>query len=125
MNQIDEKAAKLQDKLTALDDFARRTKLPNDTIDKIKRFFQNNQEADQDIIDPSLLVDLPIAIRADIMYHTHREIIEKISFLKITKKNLLWMVLPKMKPMRFFEKDYIYRQQEQAEEVIIKIYQIL
>jgi hypothetical protein len=117
MNDIDYKNSVLQDKINALDEFAIKTKLPNKTIDKIKDFFRNNQEEDQDIIDPSLLSDLPIAIRADIMYHTHGEIIEKISFLKYTKKTLLWMILPLMKPMRFFQKDYIYRQQEQAEEV--------
>jgi hypothetical protein len=119
MNDIDYKASVLQDKINALDEFAIKTKLPIKTIDKIKDFFRNNQEDDQDIIDPSLLKDLPIAIRADIMYHTHGEIIEKISFLKVTKKTLLWMILPLMKPMRFFKKDYIYRQQEQAEEVRI------
>ena len=118
MNEIDEKAAKLRDKINSLTDFARKTKLPTITVDKIKKFFINNQEADFDVMDPSLLVNLPVSIRADIMYHTHQKIIEKISFFKVTKKNLLWMVLPRMKPMRFFEKDYIYRQQEQAEEVI-------
>ncbi len=118
MNEIDEKAAKLQDKINSLDDFARRTKLPSVTVEKIKRFFVNNQEADFDIIEPSLLVDFPISIRADIMYHTHMEIIEKISFLKTTKKNFLWMILPCMKPMRFYEQDYVYRQQEQSEEVV-------
>ncbi|CAI2382508.1 unnamed protein product [Moneuplotes crassus] len=118
MNEIDEKAAKLQDKINALDDFARRTKLPSVTVAKIKRFFVNNQEADLDVIDPSLLEGFPISIRADIMYHTHMEIIEKIGFLKATKKNLLWSILPCMKPMRFYEKDYIYRQQEQSMEVV-------
>jgi hypothetical protein len=121
MNDIDDKNSKLQDKINALSDFARRTKLSQTTVDKIKTFFENNQEADQDIIDPNLLSDLPIAIRADIMMHTHGEIIEKISFLKYTKRTLLWLILPLMKPMRFYEKDNIYRQQEQSEEVGIKV----
>lgn len=117
MNDLDEKSARLQDKISALTEFAVRTKLPIETVDKIKRFFENNQEADNDIIDPNLLSDLPIAVKANIMMHTHSDIIEKISFLKGTKKNLLWLILPLMKPMRFYEKDYIYRQQEQAGEV--------
>jgi len=117
MSDIDDKSSKLQDKINALNKFSSKNKLPLVLIDKITNFFENNQEADNDIIDPNLLSDLPIAIRADIMMHTHHDIIQKISFLKATKKNLLWLILPLMKPMRFYEKDFIYRQQEQAEEV--------
>uniref|UniRef100_A0A7S3N8U7 Cyclic nucleotide-binding domain-containing protein n=1 Tax=Euplotes harpa TaxID=151035 RepID=A0A7S3N8U7_9SPIT len=118
MNDINQKAAKLQDKINSLTEFARKTKLPNPTVEKIKKFFENNQEADSDIIDPNLLADLPVAIKSQIMNFTHQEIIDKISFLKSVKKNLLWLILPLMKPMRFFEKDTIYRQQEQPDEVI-------
>ena len=36
MNDIDDKAAKLQDKINALNEFARKTKLPTSTTEKIK-----------------------------------------------------------------------------------------
>lgn len=117
MHDIDEKASLLQDKINALDDFSQKTKLPHATVEKIKKFFRKNQEADNEIIDPYLLADLPVAVRANIMIHTHKDIIETVSFLKETEKTLLWLILPLMKPMRFYEKDLIYRQQENAQEV--------
>ena len=117
MHDIDEKSSKLQNKINALNDFATKTKLPNNTVEKIKRYFIKNQEDDNEIIDPSLLYDLPVAVRAQIMLHTHKDVIETVSFFKEIKRTLLWLILPLMKPMRFYEKDLIYRQQEQAEEV--------
>lgn len=117
MNDIDEKSSKLQDKINALNEFAQKTKLPPHTAEKIKKFFVKNQEDDNEIIDPALLSDLPTAVKAQIMMHTHEDIIDTVSFLKETKKTLLWMILPLMKPFRFYEKDFIYKQQEQAEEI--------
>ena len=116
MNDIT--AARLQDKINALTEFANKTKLPSSTVDRITKFFENNQAIHSDIIDLNLLADLPVAIKSEIMNFTHNEIISKISFLKSIKKNLLWLILPMMKPMRFFEKDWIYKQQEQPGEII-------
>ena len=51
INTIDVKAAHLQQKLNILTEFAKRTKLPDDVQNRIKRFLENNHNEHLSLFD--------------------------------------------------------------------------
>ncbi len=80
-NSIDLKAAALQQKLAVLAEFSKRTKLPEDTQNRVKIFLENNHGDHLSLYDQKkLLAEVPASMRAQVVSHTHAEIIRRIKF---------------------------------------------
>ena len=64
-----------------------------------------------------LLADVPASLRAEVVSHTHKEIIKRIKFLSDKDAPFLFTILPLLKPMKVYPKDTLYQQGDYAEEV--------
>lgn len=109
INTIDVKAAHLQQKLNILTEFAKRTKLPDDVQNRIKRFLENNHNEHLSLFDQKqLLSEIPASLRAEVVSHTHGEIIKNIKFFNDKDPHFLFSILPILKPMKVYRKDILY-----------------
>ncbi|CDW85707.1 UNKNOWN [Stylonychia lemnae] len=118
ISTIDIKAVNLQQKLRVLNNFAKRTKLPEELTLKIKRFVENNNENDISIHEYKyLLGQLPQSLRADVIQQSFGNIIRKIVFLQDKNSDFLWFFLPALRPMKVYSKDILYNQGDHPEEV--------
>jgi hypothetical protein len=52
--------------------------------------------------------ELPASLRAEVVKHTHGEIIKKIKFFNDKELTFLWQIIPMLKPMKVYQKDILY-----------------
>jgi CRP-like cAMP-binding protein len=64
-----------------------------------------------------LLSDIPACLRAEVVSHTHAEIIYRIRFFTDKDPPFLFTILPLLQPMKVYAKDTLYCQGDYAEEV--------
>ena len=84
----------------------------------MKRFLENNHGDHLSVSDQKqLLADVPASMRAEVVSHTHAEIIRRIKFLSDKDPPFLFAILPLLKPMKVYPKDTLYFQGDYAEEV--------
>jgi hypothetical protein len=108
-NSIDGKAAHLQQKLNVLSHFSRRTRLPEEIQNKIKRFIENNNSDHLSSLDQKqLLRQITANMRGDVVSHTHADILMKIKFFKDKDPPFLFSVLPLLQLMKLHAKDSLY-----------------
>ncbi len=89
----------------------------------MKRFLENNHGDHLSVEDQrKLLADVPASMRAEVVSHTHKEIIRRIKFLSDKDPPFLFTILPLLKPMKVYAADTLYYQGDYAEEVFF-IYQ--
>jgi len=78
---MDEKKGKLLEKINILNEYAARVKLPDETKVRIRRYLIANHQVSQTSMDQEdLLSELPSFLKAEVITHTHKNIIEKIKF---------------------------------------------
>ncbi|CDW89105.1 cation channel family protein [Stylonychia lemnae] len=118
ISTIDVKASELSAKLNTLTGFAKRTKLPDYIVLKIKRFLENNSVSNTSLTESrQMLSELPSSLRAEVVKQTYAEIIEKVKFFNKKDSDFLWAFLPALKPMKVYSKDILYSQGDHPEEV--------
>lgn len=82
-SSIDTKAADLQQKLAILAEFSKRNKIPEEVQNKVKIFLENNHGDHLSLNNQkNLLSEVPASMRAEVVSHTHAEIIKRIRFFK-------------------------------------------
>lgn len=64
-----------------------------------------------------LLKELPSNLRAEVIQHTHGEIIKKIKFFSDKPLDFIWAILPMLRSIKVHLKDVIYNQGDLAEEI--------
>ena len=64
----------------------------------------------------TLLKELPTSLRAEVISHTHKGLIDKILFLKGRSSEFLWRILPLFRPMSFEKDQIIFRAGDYADE---------
>ena len=95
--------------MNTLTGFAKRTKLPENIVGKIKRFLENNNSNAISLEDSKhMLNELPSSLRAEVVKQTYANIIAKIKFFENKDPDFLWAFLPILKPMRVYSKDVLY-----------------
>lgn len=77
----------------------------------------NHKDFYNSVDQEELLNELPSSLRAEVIMHTHGEIIRRIKFFEDKNSNFLWKILPMLKPMRMFPEDVIYNQGDKSEEI--------
>lgn len=61
--------------------------------------------------------DLPAALRSEVVYHTHGEIIKKINLFNDKDPDFLWAILPALRPLKIMTSDTLYTSGDHADEV--------
>lgn len=115
---MDTRSALLNSRLASLSEYSVRYKLPLQIQKKIKHYFTNhskNHVTDQDWEE--LLMELPQALRTDVVQQTHGQIIQNIRFFKDKSQDFLMHVIPKLKRMNMFDNDILFSQGDKAEEI--------
>ena len=108
---MDTKAAILSNKLTTLNGYAERIKLPEDTSVRISRFLENDSKDQNSLVEQeSLQAELPAVLRLELMTFTHSSMINRITFLRDKNADFLWKVLPLLKPRKVYRGDLLYAQ---------------
>lgn len=79
---------------------------------------ENNHNEHLSLFDQKqLLSEIPASLRAEVVSHTHGEIIRNIKFFNDKDPHFLFTILPALKPMKVYKKDVLYNQGDYAEEV--------
>lgn len=61
--------------------------------------------------------ELPASLRSEVIQHTHGDIINKINFLRGKDPDILWAILPILRPLKLLPNDILYTQSEHADEI--------
>ena len=114
-------AENLYNRLKALEEFAKKTKLPEDLLFKIKNFLENNYNelfSQQD--EEQLLAELPASLREDVLFHRYEGLIKSIELLRTWNENnneFVWELVPRLKKIKMEKDDTIYREGDFSEEI--------
>jgi hypothetical protein len=81
--------------LKALEEFAKKTNLPEDLHFKIRQFLENNySELFSRIDEDELLKELPTYLREDVLYYRFHGLFESLDFLKTYQKEaFVWCLV--------------------------------
>ena len=60
---------------------------------------------------------LPANLKAEIITHTHKRIVEKIGFFRKQSPQFLWKILPYLKPLRINTNEILFREGDYSEEI--------
>lgn len=76
---------------------------------KIKKHLESNSKFSHTIDNQEkLLNELPASLRSEVIYHTHGDIIQKINFFRGKDADLLWSILPILRPLKLLYNDILY-----------------
>jgi CRP-like cAMP-binding protein len=115
---LDAKAHELTNKIQTLNDYSAKYRLPQQTHNKIRKFFENSAKTRGSDGDwEALFQDLPPSLRTDVIQSTHGQIIDGIKFFKDKPQDFLINLIPRLKPMTLYDNDILFNQGDQAEEI--------
>lgn len=122
ISSLDVAESRTQSYLNNLYKFASKVNLPEPTKVKIKRFIEANSKNSDDVeYQDELLKQLPSSLRAEVIAHTHNEIIRRIIFFRDKDIAFLWKILPMLKPLKVMLDDIIYNQKDKSKEIYFLI----
>ena len=121
MSSFDANNKALRDKMLCVNEFIRSAKLPRDLAVQIRSFFDYKTKSKQYVSNnynvDELLGELNSGLRADILMHLERHLIDKIPFLKNKVPQFVADCVSMFSPMVFSEGDFIVREGTQADEM--------
>ncbi|CAG9325936.1 unnamed protein product [Blepharisma stoltei] len=119
LSQKDSSELSLRTRLQSLQEFARIAKIPIPLRQRIKKnimrtHYQNiSRWSDQE----NLLKSIPARLRVEISSHLNTKLVERIYFLKDKEQLFLSFVVPKLKTAHLLFKEFVYRENDYAEEM--------
>ncbi|OMJ94420.1 hypothetical protein SteCoe_2474 [Stentor coeruleus] len=119
MASIDSRTLNMKARISALNEFAKATKLPEDLKQRIKSHILLNYEEnifswfDQD----SLMNELPSSLRTEVSLHMHHKIVEKVYFFQDKDPGFISYMVPKLRTICLQAGDYLYKEHEYPDEV--------
>lgn len=115
---LDNDFVRIKIMLTALNEFAKATKLPLQLKDKIKRYIETSSVVNT-ISFPrdSLIKELPGALKKELRIQMHNKIVEKILFFQDKDEQFIARFVGKMKSMEFQAGEYVYMFGDYSEEI--------
>lgn len=119
MASIDSRTLNMKARISALNEFSKATKLPEDLKQRIKSHILLNYEEnifswfDQD----SLMNELPSSLRTEVSLHMHHKIVEKIYFFQDKDPGFISYMVPKLRTICLQAGDYLYKEHEYPDEV--------
>ena len=119
MTSIDSKSLNMKARISALNEFAKATKLPDELKQKIKSHILLNYEGnifswfDQD----TLMNELPSSLRSEVSSHMHYKIVAKIHFFLDKDPAFISYMVPKLRTICLQAGDFLYKEHEYPDEV--------
>jgi len=109
----------LYNKLKALEEFAKKTKLPEDLHFKIKQFLENNyNELFSKIDEEGLLHELPTTLREEVLFHQFGGLQKSIELLRrIDNHEFVWTLVQWLRKIKVIKDDVIYREHDFSEDI--------
>ncbi|CAG9312626.1 unnamed protein product [Blepharisma stoltei] len=119
MATLDIRSTNLKNRLSALAEFAKFTKLPEELRVKIrKHIIHNHQENVYTWFDKdALLKELPASLRREISIHMHKRIVEKIAFFQDKDPQFISLIVPKLKNVHMQSGEILFKDDDYAEEI--------
>lgn len=123
MATLDIRSSNLKNKLTALIEFSKATKLPEDLKSRIKKHIMHNHYDNiyswfnQD----QLIKELPGSLRREVSIHMHKKLVEQVIFFQDKDPNFLAYVVPKLKNIHLQSGEILYKEGDYPEEVYFLI----
>ena len=122
MSSFDAKNKAVREKMLCVNDFIRTTKLPGELAKQVRSFFEFKAKSKHAYVSTNydvdeLLNELGSGLRADILMHLERPLIEKIPFLQDKVPQFVADILSMFSPMVFNEGDFIIKEGTQADEM--------
>jgi hypothetical protein len=91
--------------------------MPRPLNNKIKKHLESNSKFSHTKENQeNLLNELPASLRSQVIHFTHGEIIQKINFFRDKDPDLLWEVLPILRPLKLLPNDILYTQGQHSDE---------
>lgn len=110
-----------------MEEFAKKTKLPDDLHFKIRQFIENNyHELFSRVDEDQLLHELPTTLREDVLFFRFGGLIEAIEFLNRCPNNeFVWALVQCLRKVKVDKDDVVYQEGDFSEEIyFIKIGQV-
>ncbi|CDW91576.1 cation channel family protein [Stylonychia lemnae] len=109
----------LYNKLKALEEFAKKTNLPEELHFKIRQFLENNyNELFSRIDENQLLQELPITLRDEVFIHKYQGLLDAIDFLRECENNeFVWAMVQMLRKIKVDKDDEVYQEGDFAEEI--------
>jgi hypothetical protein len=112
---IDAKNSKVNERLQTLNSIRYDFKISNDIYEKVRKLIKYDLTQDQNRQLKFLKV-LPHKLRIELSQIIHENIIKKLSFFKEKSNEFLGFVAPLLKPIKFIQKEYLYKINENMDE---------
>ena len=102
-----------------MEEFALKTSLPDDLHYKIRQFLENNyDELFSRIDEKSLINELPITLRDEVLQHQFQGLMTSLEFLRTCKNTeFIWALVQMLKKIKVDKGDVIYVDGEFSEEI--------
>ncbi|OMJ80534.1 hypothetical protein SteCoe_19174 [Stentor coeruleus] len=115
---LDNDFVRIKIMLTALNEFAKATKLPLQLKDKIKRHIETESVSNiMSFPRDSLIKELPGALKKELRIQMHNKIVEKILFFQDKDEQFIARFVGKMKKMEVITGEYVYMFGDYSEEI--------
>jgi len=109
----------LYNKLKGLEEFAKKTNLPEELHFKIRQFLENNyHELFSRMDEDDLLKELPTTLREDVLFYRFHGLFNSLNFLKqFVKQEFVWHLVQKLRKIKVDKDDVIYYDGDFSEEI--------
>ncbi|KAL7449679.1 hypothetical protein ACHAWC_001720, partial [Mediolabrus comicus] len=120
MSSFDAQNKAFRDKMLCVNEFVRTTRLPTSISKQVRDFFEfktkcSYQSSNYNVDE--LLGEMGSTLRADIMLHLQRNLIEKVPFFKGKVPQFVADCVSMFSPMVFYKGDFIVKEGTQADEM--------
>jgi len=106
-------------KINAVKKLAKQAHLPNDLVQKVKKFIESNHKHNPrtSMKDQSYLEELPFTLKAQIMFYINGKVVEDVPFLKGKEIDFILRIAPNLKSIDLSQKEVLFREGEYPEDV--------
>mgnify|MGYP000936582862 CR=1 FL=1 len=118
VEQADADRKDLKSKIAAVMKFATETDLPDDIIQKLKKYMESHKNHTQaSTEDINIIDELPYTLKAQILVSMNAKIVDKLPFFENKNVDLILRIVPQLKPLSLSTNEILYREGDHTEEV--------
>jgi|EP01047_Picozoa_sp_COSAG01_P008776 hypothetical protein len=93
--------------------------VPEELTDRVEAYFEYKYGANHTMFNESLYESLPVRLRADLIMHRYRDIIEAIPFFHGCHTDAILDIVSHLKSFSVLPSDYIFREGDPSCELVV------